>query len=78
MLELGLNFAVTQKKFPLLEYIAAAEDLCQSLGERGDDESMEKAQKIRNITIDHVRKGVGMNIKDNLSADEKKHFKSNY
>ena len=31
LLELGLNFAVTPKKFPLLEYIAAAEDLCLSL-----------------------------------------------
>ena len=34
LLELGLNFAVTPKKFPVLEYIAAAEDLCQSLEER--------------------------------------------
>ena len=75
LLELGLNFAVTPKKFPLIEYIAAAEDLCQSLEERGDDESMEKAQKIRNIMIDHIRKGVGMKIKDNLSADEKKILK---
>ena len=75
LLELGLNFAVTPKKFPLIEYIAAAEDLCQFLEERGDDESMEKAQKFRNIMIDHIRKGVGMKIKDNLSADEKKILK---
>ena len=75
LLKLGLNFAVTPKKFPLIEYIVAAEDLCQSLEERGDDESMEKAQKIRNIMIDHIRKGVGMKIKDNLSADEKKILK---
>ena len=27
LLELGLNFAITPKKFPLLEYITAAEDL---------------------------------------------------
>jgi len=51
LLELGLNFAVTPKKFPLLEYIAAAEDLCMSLEEYGDDESVEKAQRIRNIMI---------------------------
>ena len=43
--------------------------------ECGDDESMEKAQKIRNIMIDHIRKGVGMKIKDNLSADENKILK---
>ena len=36
---------------------------------------MEKAQKIRNIMIDHIRKGVGMKIKDNLLADEKKIIK---
>ena len=36
---------------------------------------MEKAQKIRKIMIDHIRKGVGMKIKDNLSADEKKILK---
>ena len=63
LLELGLNFAVTPKKFPLLEYIAAAEDLCMSLEEYGDDESVEKAQRIRSIMISHVKKGVGMRIK---------------
>ena len=46
LLELGLNFAITPRKFPLLEYIAAAEDLCMSLEEYGDDESVEKAQRI--------------------------------
>ena len=45
LLELGLNVAVTPKKFPLIEYVAAVEDLCQSLEERGDDESLEKAQE---------------------------------
>ena len=38
LVELGLNFAITLKKFLLLEYIAAAEDLCMSLEEYGDDE----------------------------------------
>ena len=55
-LELGLNFSITPNKFPLLEYIAAAEDLCQSLEGFGDDESLEKAQKIRNVMIDHIKK----------------------
>ena len=36
---------------------------------------MEKAQKIRNIMVDHIRKGVGMKIKDDLSADKKKVLK---
>jgi len=52
-------------KFPLLEYIAAAEDLCQSLEGFGDDESIEKAQKIRNVMIDHIKKGVGIKMKEN-------------
>ena len=72
ILELGLNFAITPKKFPLIEYIAATESLCQSLEEYGDDESMEKAQTIRNIVLNHIRKGVEMKIKDNLSAEDKK------
>jgi hypothetical protein len=67
---LGLNFSITPNKFPLLEYIAAAEDLCQSLEGFGDDESLEKAQKIRNVLINHIKKGVGMKIKDNLNAAE--------
>ena len=75
ILELGLNFAITPKKFPLIEYIAATESLCQSLEEYGDDESMEKAQTIRNIVLNHIRKGVGMKIKDNLSAEDKKIIK---
>ena len=74
-MELGLNFAITPKKFPLLEYIAAAEDLCMSLEGYGDEESVVKAQKIRNIMISHIKKGVGMKVKENLSADEKKILK---
>ena len=72
LLELGLSFAITPKKFPLLEYIAATENLCKSLEDCKDDESMEKAQKIRNIVIHHMKKGMGMKIKENLSSDDKK------
>ena len=64
LLELGLNFSITPRKFPLLEYIAAAEDLCQSLEGFGDDEWIEKEQKIRNVMIDHINKGVGMKMKE--------------
>ena len=72
LLELGLSFAITPKRFPLLEYIAATKNLCKSLEDCEDDESMEKAQKIRNIVIHHMKKGLGMKIKENLSSDDKK------
>jgi len=72
VLELGLNFAITPKKFPLLEYIAATENLCQALEQYGDDESVVKAQTIRNIAINHIRKRIGMKIKDNLLGDDAK------
>jgi len=45
LLELGLHFSITPNKFPLLEYIAAVENLCKLLEGFGDDESLEKAQK---------------------------------
>ena len=38
-------------------------------------ESVEKAQRIRNIMLTHLKKGVGMKIKENLSSDEKKILK---
>ena len=36
VLSLGLNFGVTPRKFPLVEYVKAAELLCQRLEEAGD------------------------------------------
>ena len=56
-----------KKKFPLLKYKAATENLCQALEAYGDDESIVKAKAIRNIAINHTRKGVGKKINDNLS-----------
>ena len=44
LLLLGLSFGITSKKFPLVEYIAATEKLCQSLEEIGDPDSMARAQ----------------------------------
>jgi len=75
LLALGLNFAITPKKFPLIEYITAAEKLCQSIEQIGDDESIEKAQQIRNSVLNQIRKGVGMKIKSNLNAEEHKLIK---
>ena len=72
---MGLNFAITPKKFPLIEYITAAEKLCQSIEQIGDDESIEKAQQIRNSVLNQIRKGVGMKIKSNLNAEEHKLIK---
>ena len=75
ILALGLNFAIAPKKFPLIEYIAATEKLCQSIEQGGDDESMERAQQIRNTTLAHIKRGVGMKIKSNLSAEDQKLLK---
>ena len=46
-----------------------------SLEEYGENQSVEKAQRIQSIMISHVKKGVGMKIKENLSSDEKKILK---
>ena len=40
-----------------------------------DDESIEKAQQIRNSVLNQIRKGVGMKIKSNLNAREHKLIK---
>ena len=40
LLALGLNFGLAPKKFPLVEYVVATEDLCQRLEKIGDDESV--------------------------------------
>ena len=48
LLSLGLNFGVTPKTFPLLQYVTAAEVLCKKLEDIGDADSMEKATYVRN------------------------------
>ena len=72
---LGLNFGITPKKFPLIEYIAATEKLCQSLEEIGDPASMASAQGIRNLVSGELRKGYDMKIKSNLSKEEREILK---
>ena len=71
LLTLGLNFGLASKRFPLVEYIVATEKLCLSLEEEKADESIEKAQKIRNLVMDHIRKGLSMTIEDNLTKNER-------
>ena len=70
LLSLGLSFGITPKKFPLGEYIAETENLCQSLEEIGDPDSMARAQGIRNLVSGELRKGYDMKIKSNLSKEE--------
>ena len=55
LLALGLNFAIAPKKFPLIEYIAATEKLCQSIERGEDDESVESAQQIRHFKSHYKR-----------------------
>ena len=71
LLSLGLNFALTPKKFPIIEYIQAAEKLCQSLEEGNEEESIEKAKSIRHLMVEEIRKGFKMTIRSNLSAKER-------
>ena len=75
LLSLGLSFGITPKKFPLVEYIAATEKLCQSLEEIGDPDSMARAQGIRNLVSGELRKGYDMKIKSNLSKEEREILK---
>ena len=67
MLKLGLNFGITPKRFPLIEYITATEKLCQSLEEHEMAEDVEKAQRIRNTVVQELRKSFKMTIRSNLS-----------
>ena len=71
VLALGLNFGITPKKFPLVEYIQAAELLCQKLEEGEDTESVEKARSIRNVVFQHLKKGYKMTIKSNMSKRQR-------
>ena len=63
LLALGLNFGLTPRKFPLLEYLTAMEDLCQKLEKIGDVESVEKARMIRNEVFLNLKRGYKMVIK---------------
>ena len=58
----------------IFQYIAATEKLCQSIEQGVDDESVERAQQImiRNTTVSHIEKEIGMKIKSNISAEDHK------
>ena len=72
LLSLGLNFGVTPKEFPLLEYVTAAEVLCQRLEEVGDAESVEKARFVRNEMFLHLKRSYKLTIKNNLTPAQRK------
>ena len=56
--------------------MAAVKNLCQALEDfLWDDKSIKKAQKIRNILIDHIKKEVDWSWKKNVSTTEKKMIK---
>ena len=72
VLALGLNFGIAPRKFPMVEYITATELLCQKLEEMGDDESVEKARRIRNEVFQQLKKGYKMKLRSNLSPAQRK------
>ena len=57
LLSLGLNFAVTPNTFPIVEYITATETLCKRLEEGDDEELIIKANNIRHLMFDELKKG---------------------
>ena len=72
LLSLGLNFGIAPKRFPIVEYVTATEVLCQKLEEIGDDESMEKARKIRNEVFLHLKRGYKLRLRSNLTPAQRK------
>ena len=72
LLSLGLSFGIAPKKFPLLEYVMAAEVLCQKLEEVGDAESVEKAKFVRNEVFLHLKRSNKLTIKSNLTPAQRK------
>jgi hypothetical protein len=72
LLALGLNFGTAPRKFPLVEYVTAAEDLCQKLEEYGDTESVEKARAIRNVVFSELKRGYKMTLRSNLTQAQRK------
>ena len=45
--------------------------MCKSLEQTDQPDAIEKAQAIRNLLLSHIRKGLKMTIKSNLSVEER-------
>ena len=56
LLALSRNIGLAPKKLPLVEYVAATEDLCQRLEKIGDDKSVEKAIMVINEVFVRLKK----------------------
>ena len=67
LFSLGLNFRIAPTKFPLVEYISSTEKLCQQMEKSKIKEDKVKAQKIRNIVMNHLRRGCRFKLKSNLT-----------
>ena len=63
LLSLGLNFGIAPKKFPLMKYYTAVENLTRSLEAMDDPEAIQKAATIRNLALNEIRKGCGKSSK---------------
>ena len=75
MLSLGLNFCVAPKKFPLVEHIAAIEQLCDVIQEREAELSM-RSQAICNLAAKHMKRGSQMKIRSNITSSERNAIRS--
>ena len=67
LLLLGLNYKISPTKFPIVKYIGSTEKLCQELESKKNPEEIEKAARIRNIMIKHLRIGYKLKLKSNLT-----------
>jgi hypothetical protein len=72
LLARGLNFSITPKKFPFMEYISSTESLCQKWEMEQSDEALSKTQKLRHIILKHLSSVSGRVQKRNLSINEEK------
>ena len=75
LLSLGLNFCVAPKKFPLVEHIAAIEQLCDVIQEREAGLST-RLQAIRNLAAKHMKRGSQMKIRSNITSSERNAIRS--
>ena len=69
VLSLGLNFKLTPRSFPVVEYVAAVENLCLNMEYRNDDPA--RVQRLREVASKIIQDHKDMNIAQNLSRQER-------
>ena len=70
--ELGLNFQIAPKVFPVVETISATEVCCQEI-EKGEGDPIflkEKAARIQQTVLTHIQKYHEKPIKSNILREE--------